>query len=480
MEPLQEINLVRLFEYGEITTGKDQTKEFRHYSYRVDPFTKHIIISINVANESIFEGDIKEKRVLIKSLIQYDLSNLQTVLAFKGIQNSEHCYIDDNDFTLHILLKGVTKLEANKEFQPALAKIKTIYSLTSNNLDEVATTLLNILHTKHSQYLIVKSSKDESSYNLIVKEECSFDLTEQLLDAFKQGALKVSNSEQGVVETKAEEFPNELLTAGQSLETSSVKLSLFMYSELPKRCQKVLTHLKQDKKDTSKQKKRVGFGNQEEEVEEKIELVNARNDENTVKKKQVKSFYQTAQNRLTAQTATPEDRGLWQVLVTSGLLADMDEIFPENLSITLENKSTIYAKLQEFFTREDKIKNINVMDYLFELLNERKNVLNLHKHDILDVFPLFKENTDSWQKLFWTIRYRAFELLKEDIQITEDGLAIDILTKYRGKALFREHIRNPTFFHIGDTNTVKAIDELIKQRRHNLVTKTNHLVRRKK
>lgn len=381
---------------------------------------------------------------------------------------------------MHIIPNGVIKLEVNKEIQSALVKIKAICSLTSNNLEEVATTLLNILQNNHPQYIIMKSSEDDISNNVIVKEECTSELTEQLLDAFKQGALKVSNSEQGVVATKAEEFPNILWIVGSKFKVSSIKLSQFMNKELPKRCQNVLNNHKQDKKETHKQKRRVGFGKLEEEEEEKIELVNARKDENKLTKKQVQSFYQTAQNRLTSHTATPEDSGLWQVLMTSGLLADMDEIFPENLTITLENKSKVYEQLQKFFTREDKIKNINVMDYLFELLNERKNEINLHKHDILDVFPLFKENTDSWQKLFWAIRYRAFELLKVDIQITEDGPAIETLTKYRGKALFREHIRNPTFFHIGDTNTVKAIDELIKQRRNNLVAKTNHLVRRKK
>ena len=124
-----------------------------------------------------------------------------------------------------------------------------------------------------------------------------------------------------------------------------------------------------------------------------------------------------------------------------------------------------------------KIKNIKTIEYLFELLRERKNELNIHQHEIIDKC-FFKENTDSWQTLFRAIRNRSFQLLKEEVANEVSDLnAIKILNEYRNKPLFNHHIRNPLFLHIDNTNTVNEIDKLIKHRSDNfdaLIRRSEH------
>lgn len=469
MYRLPNIDFVRLFDHGEITKGDVTSAEYRHYCYRIDPTTKEMIITIRVSNKAPIPGDEVQKSSNITGLIQMDLSDLQALFGTLGLQNKEHCYISARDFTLHITPNGIAKLAENQKIGPALAKTITLLTLASDNIEEVAQTILQIIANNHPHYSLMNSSDNQ---HLIVKGECTAELSEQLLVAFQVGALKVRNNQKGVVETTDRELPLKLITFDLE-DILTIELSQYMFRELPKSCKQVIEIISQSKKEKSKPKKRVGLP--PESTNDK-EAIAPNSEKHKVDQDKRKSFYLTAQNRLTSHQATPEDRELWRVLIRLDVLNDMDIIFPQILVVTLENKYKICNELEEFFVKSPKITHINIMNYLFELLNERKNDLNIHRNGIIDKCCL-RENTDSWQTLFWAIRRRALEILKTEIQGKEDPVAIDLLNEYRVKDIFRTHIRNPLFLHVGNTNSVNEIEEMIKARRRNHVAKSRPLVR---
>ncbi len=91
-----------------------------------------------------------------------------------------------------------------------------------------------------------------------------------------------------------------------------------------------------------------------------------------------------------------------------------------------------------------------------------QDVLDIHKHNILDKYLLFIDKSDSWRQLLKELRDLAFNWLTRIAEKCETNeQAVIFLEEYRNHKVFSVHRANHWFQKIGRTQTVIEIDKLI-------------------